>query len=143
MNCNKCAETLPENYERPSVDMEINYDQPKPIPLFDLSESSNDLKKMRNRRGADNSKIVVKLIKIGSPLFHQKVLGCCNDISTGRVPENWHIAIFTMLPKSGDLKNVSNWRPIDILPILYKIFAKMLYYRLVPILDKQSVWVST
>ena len=41
-----------------------------------------------------------------------------------------------MLPKSGDLKNPSNWRPIAILPILYKIFAKMLYYRLYPILDQ-------
>ena len=50
--------------------------------------------------------------------------------------------LFLTLPafgqKSGDLKNVSYWRPITILPILYKIFAKMLYYRLSPILDFQQ-----
>ena len=40
-----------------------------------------------------------------------------------------------MLPKNGGLNCASNWRPIAILPILYKIFAKMLYYRLYPILD--------
>ena len=42
---------------------------------------------------------------------------------------------FSMFPKGGDLSCASNWRPIAILPILYKIFAKMLYYRLYPILD--------
>ena len=40
-----------------------------------------------------------------------------------------------MLPKTGNLQCVSNWRPIAILPILYKVFAKMLYYRLEPILE--------
>ena len=40
-----------------------------------------------------------------------------------------------MLPKSGDLKDSGNWRIILILPILYQIFSKMLYNRLLPFLD--------
>ena len=44
-----------------------------------------------------------------------------------------------MLPKTGDLKQVSNWRPIAIIPILYKLFARMVYHRISPILlAKQS-----
>ena len=39
-----------------------------------------------------------------------------------------------MLPKSGDLTKVSNWRPIAILPILYKIFARLVYNRISPVL---------
>ena len=39
-----------------------------------------------------------------------------------------------MLPKSGDFTQPSNWRPIAILPTLYKLFAKLLYLRLSPTL---------
>ena len=47
--------------------------------------------------------------------------------------------IFSMPPKSGDLAQVSNWRLIAILQILYKLFARMLYHRFSPILfDHQS-----
>ena len=38
----------------------------------------------------------------------------------------------------GDLKDASNWRPIAILPILYKIFARLLYQRLQPILEMEQ-----
>ena len=43
-----------------------------------------------------------------------------------------------MLPKSGDLGNAGNWRPIAILPILYKIFSRMIYHRLQPTLDRHQ-----
>ena len=38
-----------------------------------------------------------------------------------------------MLPKTGDLKQVSNRRPIAILPILYNLFARMVCLRILPI----------
>ena len=37
-----------------------------------------------------------------------------------------------MLPKDGDLTLPSNWRPIAILPIMYKLFARMVYNRIAP-----------
>ena len=40
-----------------------------------------------------------------------------------------------MLPKSRNLNEVSNWRPIAILPILCKIVGRLLYGRLLPILE--------
>ena len=83
--------------------------------------------------------MVVEMVKHGSPILHQQILDSFNLIlSTGIIPRNWHVTIFSMLPKTGNLQCVSNWRPIAILPILYKVFAKMLYYRLSPILDCQQ-----
>ena len=43
-----------------------------------------------------------------------------------------------MLPKSGNLKEASNWRPIAILPVLYKLFSSLLYQRLQPILEENQ-----
>ena len=117
----------------------MDYEKIKSIPEFILPELLGAMRKMRNRRGGDKTKVVIEMVKHGGPILHQKLLVYFNEIlSTGRVPENWHITIFTMLPKSGNLEYVSNWRPIAILPILYKLFAKMLYYRLSPILERHQ-----
>ena len=43
-----------------------------------------------------------------------------------------------MLPKNWDLSDASNWRPIAILPILYKLFAKLLHKRLKYILEREQ-----
>ena len=43
-----------------------------------------------------------------------------------------------MLPKTGDLTDAQNYRPIAILQIFYKIFSRMLYGRIRPLLDAQQ-----
>ena len=37
-----------------------------------------------------------------------------------------------MLSKGGDLENPSNWRPIAILYVLYKLFSRLIYNRISP-----------
>ena len=43
-----------------------------------------------------------------------------------------------MLPKSGDTTLLANWRPIAILRITYKIFSRLIYQRLMPILNNHQ-----
>ena len=50
-------------------------------------------------------------------------------------PQQWKQATVTVIHKSGDPKLPSNYRPISIIPLLYKLFSKILYNRLEPILD--------
>lgn len=70
--------------------------------MFVMPELFRALGKTRNRRGVDKSNIVVEMLKFGGPLLQQKVLDAYNEIiAIGTVPENWHITIFSMLPKSG------------------------------------------
>eukprot|EP00973_Karenia_brevis_P063554 8831217-Karenia_brevis.AAC.1 len=40
-----------------------------------------------------------------------------------------------MVPKDGNLAEVSNWRPIAVLKVLYKVFARLIFNRLAPQLD--------
>ena len=40
-----------------------------------------------------------------------------------------------VIPKSGNLKQPQNYRPIAVIPLLYKLFSRLLYNRLEPILD--------
>ena len=43
-----------------------------------------------------------------------------------------------MLPKTGSRNDVKNWRPIAILRITYKIFARLLFARLQPVLEREQ-----
>ena len=40
----------------------------------------------------------------------------------------------SFIPKEGDAKDLNHWRPITLLPLIYKIFAKTLQMRLQSIL---------
>ena len=108
------------------------------IPLFSPVELDQALKCMKKRRSPDMIGIVVELIQHAGDACHQKLLNMYNGIiSTGLIPPDWHFTVFSMLPKSGNLEDASNWRPIAILPVLYKIFARLLYHRIHPILEKE------
>ena len=54
------------------------------------------------------------------------------------VPESWRESHFTLLTKPGDVTDPGNWRPIALLSISYKIFARILYTRLRPTLDREQ-----
>jgi len=85
------------------------------------------------------SGIVVELIQHAGSVFHEKLLNMYNGIiSTGLVPPDWHSTVFSMLPKSGNLGDASNWRPIAVLPVLYKISARLLYHRIQPVLETEQ-----
>jgi len=55
----------------------------------------------------------------------------CNKIfSSGIFPERLKYAIIKPVFKSGDRSNVSNYRPISLLPAFSKVFEKVLYVRM-------------
>ena len=50
------------------------------------------------------------------------------------IPEDWKRTRVKVLFKKGDPQDIENYRPISIIPILYKICSKLLYGRLSAIL---------
>jgi hypothetical protein len=53
-----------------------------------------------------------------------------------RLPKNFAEANIRLIPKSGDIKELKNWRPITISNIDYKVIASCIKDRLVPIAKK-------
>ena len=101
------------------------------MPLFSMDELDQALSNLANLRACDVDGCIVELFKCANEDVKVEMLSCFNQILRyGRIDDSWHHTIFRMLPKDGDLSDVSNWRPIATLPILYKIFAKILYYHL-------------
>jgi len=91
---------------------------------------------MANARCPDESGVVAEMIKYGSDMLHQSVADTYNHmLQQGVFEPDWYHTIFTMLPKSGDLSDPGNWRPIAVLRTLYKLMSRMLLHRLQPILE--------
>ena len=106
---------------------------------FTLDELVLAIKKMSGRRCADSAGVVLEMIKYGSRRLHITSLDLYNDmLSRGFIDDSWRAVLFTMIPKSGDLSQPSNWRPIAVLPVFYKIFSRMLFRRLEFILDRSQ-----
>ena len=60
-------------------------------------------------------------------------------IAEGVFPDSLKIAKVIPIFKAGDLKSVTNYRPISILPIFSKIFEKVIYKRLDDFLTKNEI----
>lgn len=93
---------------------------------FTVHELKQVLRQMRKNRCADSNDVLAEYFIFGSDELHQRLVTIYNDmIQSGCLEESWRNTMFTMLPKSGDLQQPSNWRPIAILEITYIFFCKI------------------
>ena len=115
-------------YESDDVELSVDVSKFRDIPVFTIGELQYALKKMKNRKGEDVRHLIVELFKNAGEDFLQILLEMYNSIlNTGEIPQNWHVTIFRIILKSGDLSNVNNWRPIAVLPILFNIHVYSIY----------------
>ena len=57
-------------------------------------------------------------------------------IVTGKFPDKWKIATIVPIFKGGNKEDVSNYRPVSLLPVTGKIFEKIIHYQIVNHFDK-------
>lgn len=83
-----------------------------------------------------SGKIVKKyLTSIVVPMNH-----ICNlSFATGVFPSAFKTALVKPIFKGGDKNNISNYRPISILPTLSKILERLIYKRLIDFLERNTI----
>ena len=94
----------------------------------EIMEISRTFSKSRSK-GVDDidpSLAAPYLARIAGPLA--EVINC--SLSTGVVPDAIKIAKIVPILKKGDKDNVSNYRPISVLPYFSKFYEKLMYNRL-------------
>ena len=76
-------------------------------------------------------KIPAKIIRVASPIIADSLTKIFNKaIRNECVPHDWKIARVITLHKKGPRNLLNNYRPISILPIVSKVFEKVLYEQL-------------
>jgi hypothetical protein len=112
------------------------------IDPFSLDELHEALKQMKPDKAADAQGICAEMISVDCPVLHDLILEVFNDVLKpgSEPPAEWRSSRLVVLFKKGDPTLTSNYRPIAILPILYKLFSRMLCGRIKPaIISQQSV----
>ena len=61
------------------------------------------------------------------------------SIALGTFPDSWKSATVTPIPKAGELSQVTNWRPISILPLIGKMMEKLCNKILVDYVESQGI----
>lgn len=64
---------------------------------------------------------------------------CNHSLETSTFPSIFKKATITPIPKTGDLSQIKNWRPISILPIPGKIMEKLVYQKLMKIIEQNHL----
>ena len=111
------------------------------IPPFSVGELRAALKKMKVGKARDSEGIAAEMLKIDCEALQHLIVELFNEVlSSSALPPDWRKSRLIVLFKKGDPKLPSNYRPIAILPLLYKLFSRMLCARLEErIIGQQSV----
>jgi len=98
---------------------------------------------MKNKRG-NKTELPVNLLKHVSHIIAPVIAYIINQsLSIGLFPESLKIARVTPIPKGGDPTNVSNYRPISVLPLISKIFEKVAHKQLYNYLEQNEILSSS
>jgi hypothetical protein len=96
-----------------------------------LAELTTALKEMANDKLLGLDKFIIELYKSLWPVIGDKYLVMIQDsISKGAFPSGVTEGLIVLLHKGGGRSTLNNWKPITLLKVAYKIFAKTLQMRL-------------
>lgn len=98
----------------------------KPVEATSLEEVLDALRGMKRDRAKDVSGVVAEMLKDASQDLLLAVVNLFNDVLSLRSPppSTWKKTKLIVLFKKGNPQLASNYRPISILSILYKLFFK-------------------
>jgi exonuclease III len=104
----------------------------KPTTSFSFCPTTSDkvldlLSKLDNKASAGKSGIPTRLIKACKVSITPFLVDLFNDcIDSGTFIDEWKCAVVTPLHKKGDFGDLNNYRGISILPVISKVFEKVL-----------------
>ena len=108
------------------------------IPEFTTEEIQAAIDRLKKEKAKDSNGIRAEQLKICSDDTKQKIRTIFNKIAQQEdfTPESWRKIRIQVIHKKGDMEDSGNCRPICGLPLLYKLFATVLYARLALCLHK-------
>ena len=106
-----------------------------------VSEIRFALHTMKKEKASGHDGLVVDYLKAAEEEVVGRIASIFTDIlRTQQIPEDWKTGTVILLHKKGDRKNLKNYRPITLLPHMYKLFTKVVCNRITKTLDEnQSV----
>jgi hypothetical protein len=96
-----------------------------------LSELTKAVKAMKLGRAPGQDGVILEFYKVYWELINNDYLSMlCAGYQSGRLHPRMTQGLISLLHKGGDRLKLTNWRPITLLNISYKVLAKALQLRL-------------
>ena len=102
------------------------------VPAFTADEVEKAVMKLAKKKAGDQHGIVAEILHQGGKDLYEQLAILFTDVTDPEspVPDNWRESRIKVLFKKGAKEDPSNYRPITILPILYKLFSKLVCSRI-------------
>ena len=98
------------------------------------------LPSMSSAKATGEDGVCVRLMILNIGMISMMLAHIINlSIATLKVPTQWKSAVVKPLFKSGDRSNVSNYRPISILPACSKILEKIIHTQVYEFLSMHNI----
>ena len=95
---------------------------------------------MDNNKSTGLDQFNVKLLKLAAPFVSSSLAHICIlSLNNSKFPDDWKKAKVTPFFKSGDKSNVSNYRPISVLPIISKVIERTVHNQLYAYLCRRNI----
>ncbi|XP_078352308.1 uncharacterized protein LOC144637002 [Oculina patagonica] len=95
------------------------------------TEVKRAIKSTKNGKAAGLDNVVAELLKTDLDERTKELTKLFNKVKEkGVVPKSWNRGLIVKLPKKGDLRECTNWRGITLLPVISKIFGRVLISRI-------------
>ena len=131
-----------------SITREFIQSLPEQENNFNLREVTHKevleaIKSVRSDCSTGYDNIPAKFVKpvaehLASPLTH--IIN--HSIITSTVPVEWKISRICPVPKTKNPKSLSEYRPISILPILSKVFERVILKQITELIENESIYDS-
>ena len=127
-----------------SGEYEVNKDKAKfhfkTIELKDIRDAFAKVKTAKSF-GIDN--ISSYFMKLALPYIDTSLAFLFNtSIETSQFPDSWKVARITPIFKDGDRAEKSNYRPISVLPVISKLFEKLVFNQLNQYMKENGLFTS-
>ena len=126
---NTSAEDGERSHSRPCIDVKV--ENSLKFMLVPRSFVSKQINSMKSSKATGLDGISCRLLKAASSAIITPLTNLINrSLATGTVPTKWKMAKVTPIFKSGERDDVTNYRPISVLPLVSKIIERAVHDQL-------------
>ena len=107
------------------------------LKVISSSDVEHELKSLNSKKANTFKNIPPKLLKENSDICNDTILRVINNgIRTSQFPNDLKLADVTPIFKKVDSSDVKNYRPISVLPVMSKVFERILQKQITEYIDK-------
>ena len=109
-----------------------------PPPILP-SEVRVAIKRLKRGKAPGEDNITTAVLQDGEEPIIKALTQLFNRcLSDRRVPSSWKNASVVLIHKKGDTADIRNYRPISLLPVIYKVFSHILLQRMLQTLEQHQ-----